>query len=95
MTFCEAIIFWPNQIYWTSVCRPNEFQNAFQVLQKQSATPEDSRHPLLTHFRENPLNTKVNHARSDVDKASVTLEPSCVERYEALGQLGQDEPASG
>ncbi|KAJ1482969.1 hypothetical protein T484DRAFT_2623008 [Baffinella frigidus] len=41
-------------------------------------TPDGSKHPLLTSFRENPWNTSVNDVRSDEDKASVSLEPSGV-----------------
>jgi hypothetical protein len=43
-----------------------------------AATPEGSKHPLLTSFRGNPPNTSLNDARSGVDKASGFLEPSGV-----------------
>jgi hypothetical protein len=41
-------------------------------------TPGHSKHPLLTCFKGNALNSEVNRARSGADKASVSLDRSGV-----------------
>ena len=46
------------------------------VGQGTPSTPQGSKHPRLTPFRRNAQNTQVNQVRSDVDKVSVSLEPS-------------------